>query len=147
MLSVNESNFENVVLSSQLPVLVKAYADWCPPCRRITPLVEALAEKIDHRAVVVKLDVDATPQLAARLHIDSIPAFVVFRNGDEIARMVGVQTEQRLMECSILTVTNRLQRDSRRPVPRIRFKSSTRIGMPELGSLTTNGPDWCKSPL
>ncbi|MFM7071512.1 MAG: DUF6717 family protein [Planctomycetota bacterium] len=98
MLSVNESNFEHVVLNSRLPVLVKAYADWCPPCRRVAPLIEALAEKIEGRAVVVKLDVDAAPQLAARLHMDSIPAFVVFQNGDEVARMVGVQTEQRLMK-------------------------------------------------
>lgn len=98
MFSVNESNFENVVLNSRLPVLVKAYADWCPPCRRVAPLIEALAEKIDGRAVVVKLDVDSAPELASRLHTDAIPAFVVFRGGHEVARMVGVQTEQQLMK-------------------------------------------------
>jgi len=98
MLSVNESNFEHVVLNSRLPVLVTAYADWCPSCRRVAPLVEALAEIIDGMAVVVKLNVDTAPQLAARLHTHSIPTFVVFRGGHEVARMVGVQTEQRLRE-------------------------------------------------
>jgi thioredoxin len=98
MLTVNESNFENVVLASRLPVLLKAYADWCPPCQQIAPMIEALEKRLDGRLLVVEVNVDEAEQLASELLLSSIPTLVVYRGGKEVTRFVGLQNEQKLIE-------------------------------------------------
>ena len=97
MISVNEANYGEVVLASKLPVLLDVYADWCPPCRRIAPLIEQLAVELEGRAVVAKLDSEANPNLIARLGINSLPTFLVFNEGVEVHRMVGLQSRETLL--------------------------------------------------
>lgn len=96
MIAVTEDNYD-ALLASKLPVLLDIYADWCPPCRRIAPLIEELAIELEGRAVVAKLDSEANPNLIARLGINSLPTFLVFDKGSEVHRMVGLQSREKLL--------------------------------------------------
>jgi thioredoxin 1 len=96
LIAVSEDNFD-ALLTSELPVLLDVYADWCPPCRRIAPLIEQLAVEIEGRALVAKLDSEAYPNLIARLGINSLPTFIVFDKGAEVHRMVGIQSRETLL--------------------------------------------------
>lgn len=97
MIAVTEDNFD-ALLASKLPVLLDVYADWCPPCRRMLPLIEQLAVELEGRAVVAKLDSEANPNLIARLGINSLPTFLVFNEGADVHRMVGIQPREKLLE-------------------------------------------------
>ena len=77
------------VQSSKLPVLVEFYADWCGPCRKVGPVVEALSEELTGRAKVIRVNVDEQRILAAQHGIRSIPTFIVFKNGSEVKRQTG----------------------------------------------------------
>ncbi len=96
MIAVTEDNFD-ALLASKLPVLLDVYADWCPPCRRMLPLIEQLANELEGRTVVAKLDSEANPNLIAKLGINSLPTFIVFNEGAEVHRMVGLQSRETLL--------------------------------------------------
>lgn len=96
MFTVTEDNFDALVESDVL-ILLDVYADWCPPCRRIAPLIEQLAVELEGRALVAKLDSEAYPNLIARLGINSLPTFLVFNEGAEVHRMVGLQSREKLL--------------------------------------------------
>ena len=81
--------FDKEVLSASGPVMVDFYADWCPPCRKLAPTVEALAAEFKGRVKVVKVNVSAARQLAARYGIRSIPTVMVFLDGEPVARTTG----------------------------------------------------------
>ena len=87
---VNEGTFEQVVLQSEKPVLVDFWAEWCGPCRALAPIVEAVAEEYAKSARVVKLNVDESPTVTQRYGIQGIPTLILFQEGKEKERMVGV---------------------------------------------------------
>ena len=87
---VSDSTFENEVLNSNQPVLVDFWAAWCAPCRMLAPTVEAVAEKFQGKAKVVKLNVDENVDSSSRYGIKGIPTLILFRNGKEAERVVGV---------------------------------------------------------
>jgi thioredoxin 1 len=89
-------NFENLVVDSNQPVLVDFYADWCAPCRVIGPVVDEFADDHVDRVGVYKVDVDSSPELAARFGVRSIPTLVLFRNGTPVETLVGVVTKGQL---------------------------------------------------
>lgn len=72
-------------------VLVDFYADWCGPCRILAPIIEDLAKEYEGKAVVAKVDIDANPQAAQSSGVMAVPTVIVFKNGKEAARLVGVQ--------------------------------------------------------
>jgi thioredoxin 2 len=95
----DEATFDAEVRAS-VPVVVDFWAEWCAPCRMIAPVLDAMAHDHAGRLKVVRVDVDANPQLAQRFNAMSIPLLVVFREGEEVDRVVGAvpraQLEQRL---------------------------------------------------
>jgi thioredoxin 1 len=91
----DQANFDQLVLNSDVPVLVDFYADWCGPCRMVAPVLDELArETTDAR--IVKVDVDQNPQLASRYGISSIPSLLVFKNGQVADQHTGVASKARL---------------------------------------------------
>jgi thioredoxin 1 len=91
----DESSFDELVLNSDVPVLVDFYADWCGPCRMIAPVLEEVARETPD-AKVVKVNVDQSPQLAASYAISSIPSLKVFENGRVVEEHVGLANKARL---------------------------------------------------
>ena len=92
------SNFEAEVLSADKPVLVDFWATWCAPCRMLGPVVEEVAEETEGRAIVGKLNVDEEMELARKYRVASIPTLIVFENGQEVRRSVGVIEKEDILE-------------------------------------------------
>lgn len=90
---VTSDRFDEAVLKSEKPVLVDFYADWCGPCKMLSPVVEQLAQESDAYRVC-KINVDEAPDIASRYGIMSIPTLIVFKNGQVAATSVGVQSKQ-----------------------------------------------------
>jgi len=86
---VTDGDFKKQVLDAQLPVLVDFWAAWCGPCRMIAPFVEELATDYAGKAVVAKMDTDANPQTPMQYGIMGIPTLIIFKNGQEVDRIVG----------------------------------------------------------
>ena len=89
-------NWEPEVLQASTPVLVDFWAAWCGPCRRIAPIVEALANEFTGRVAVGKLNVDEHPEVAARYRILSIPTLLLFRGGQVVEQRVGALPAEEL---------------------------------------------------
>jgi thioredoxin 1 len=95
-LEITDANFEQVVLQSDKPVMVDFWAEWCGPCRMLTPIVEEMASDYDGRAVIGKVNVDENPAVAAQFGIRNIPT-VIFVKGGEIAdKSVGAVPKAQL---------------------------------------------------
>ena len=88
---INESNFENVVLQSDKPVLVDCWAPWCMPCLTQHPILEKVADEIQGKALITSLNTEENRDEAYRLNIHSIPTLVIFKNGEERQRFIGLQ--------------------------------------------------------
>ncbi len=93
MVHVTDSTFDNVVLKSELPVVVDFYADWCGPCHIIEPVIERLSNEYKGRVVFAKLDTDDNQQIVERYDIMSIPTVMVFRNGKVKQSIIGAVPE------------------------------------------------------
>ena len=91
IMEVTDLSFEAEVLQSETPVLVDFWAEWCGPCRFVRPEVEAVAEQLGEQLKVVSLDIDVNPQAAARYGVMSIPTLLLFKGGEERARIVGAR--------------------------------------------------------
>jgi len=83
-------------VSGAIPVLVDFWAPWCVPCERLSPVVEALAREMEGRLGVAALDVDANPIAASRHAVLSLPTLILFREGQEVARLTGTASEKKL---------------------------------------------------
>jgi thioredoxin 1 len=94
LLNVGDSDFQNRVLESPRPVLVDFSAEWCGPCRAIEPVIEALASEYAGRVTFAKIDVDASPRLAARYGVRAVPTVMVVANGEIDRIFVGARPLQ-----------------------------------------------------
>lgn len=97
-LVITKENFEKEVMHSELPVMIDFWAPWCGPCKMLAPVVAELAEELDGKAKVSKVNVDEQPELAAAFQISSIPTVVVMNNGKVTQSSVGVCPKQQLLE-------------------------------------------------
>ena len=93
---LDEKNFENEVISNPETTLVDFYADWCGPCQMLSPIIEEIAnDKANYN--IGKVNVDKNQNLAAKYNVMSIPTLIVFKNGKEYSRMIGVQSKEKLL--------------------------------------------------
>ena len=93
-----DQNFENEVLKSDQPVLVDFWAEWCMPCRMLTPTIEKIAKDYAGRVKVGKLDTDANRDVASKYSISAIPTVILFRNGQVAQKFVGLRQERDFKE-------------------------------------------------
>lgn len=87
--ATTDSSFEQDILNSQTPVLVDFWAEWCGPCRALGPKLEEVAEAMDQKATVLKLNIDENPQTAAKFQVRSIPTMILFKDGKDVEQLVG----------------------------------------------------------
>lgn len=90
-------NFKKEVLKSEKPVLVDFYADWCGPCNAMAPVIEELATELDGKAKVGKINVDENSDIAVEYNVMSIPTLIIFKNGKEEKRLVGLRDKEELL--------------------------------------------------
>jgi thioredoxin 1 len=93
---VDEGTFKSEVLESEIPVLVDFWAPWCGPCQMVSPMLEAVAEKMGDKLKVVKMNTDENMQTAQNYEIMAIPSLLVFKKGEVVERIVGVKPQPQL---------------------------------------------------
>ncbi|MET7400148.1 thioredoxin [Dactylosporangium sp. NPDC005572] len=98
MRAVTDQTFADEVLASDVPVLVDFWAEWCPPCHRIAPVLDELSHEYEGRAKIVKLDADHNPETVRRYGVLSMPTLTVFRGGEVVSQVVGARPKSKLKE-------------------------------------------------
>ena len=94
---ISSADFQSKVLDAQGPVLVDFFATWCGPCKMLAPTLDQVAAEVAGRAKVVKVDIDASPDLAQRFGVMSVPTLAVFKGGKLVNQAVGVQPKPAIM--------------------------------------------------
>ncbi len=95
---LTQSNWEEEVLNSDIPVLVDFWAPWCGPCRMVAPVVSEIAEEYKGKLKVGKLNTDEEPEIAVRYGIMSIPTLMIFKNGEVVDQIIGAVPKEYLVE-------------------------------------------------
>ncbi|HRK02276.1 MAG TPA: thioredoxin [Oligoflexia bacterium] len=89
VLAVTDGNFENEVIKSNVPVLVDFWAEWCGPCRALSPTIDELADQYAGKVKITKVNVDENPEVPGRFRIRGIPTLLMFKNGQLVDQLVG----------------------------------------------------------
>ncbi len=90
------TSFNQLIQQSKLPVVVDFWAEWCGPCKMVSPSLERIAKEYSGKLLVVKINVDEKPHIAAQYQIQSIPTIMMFQNGQAVMRLVGAQPYESL---------------------------------------------------
>lgn len=104
MKAVTDATFTSEVLKSDKPVLVDFWADWCQPCRKVEPLLSEIAQEMGDKVTIVKLDIDANPEVTRAYQVLSVPTLTVFKGGEPVQSLVGARPKGdliRLIEAAL----------------------------------------------
>ena len=97
-IELTDSNFDQKISSSEVPVLVDYWAEWCGPCKMVGPILEELANDFEGKIIIGKVDVDTNKDSAAKQKVMSIPTLVLFKNGQPVDQRIGALTKNQLEE-------------------------------------------------
>ena len=89
VLPINESSFESEVVNSDLPVLIDFWAEWCGPCKEISPLLDEISNEMKNKIKIVKINIDENPNIPSQYGVQSIPTLIIFKKGEPVATKVG----------------------------------------------------------
>jgi thioredoxin 1 len=95
---VTDANFENEVIKSTEPVVVDFFAEWCGPCKAMSPALEQVAQEMAGKVKVVKIDVDQNPEITQKYRIQAMPTLMVFKGGKVAAQQVGALVQKKKLE-------------------------------------------------
>jgi thioredoxin 1 len=98
VMNVTDKNFESEVLKANLPVLVDFWAEWCGPCKMISPIVDEISQELSGKLKVVKVNVDDAQELAGSYQIMSIPTLLLFKKGEAVEQIVGAMPKDQLLK-------------------------------------------------
>lgn len=98
-------NFESII-SSNTPVLVDFFAEWCGPCKAQSPILKEIASELGEKVKVIKIDVDKNPEIAMKFHIQGVPTLMVFKNGRQMFRQSGMMTKPQIYNILINSTSN-----------------------------------------
>ena len=92
--TLNQQNFDSAITHNTVPVLVDFWAEWCGPCKMLAPVLDEIAADQAGKSVIAKVNIDESPELAARFGITAIPTLIVFKNGQPVRTLRGVQSRR-----------------------------------------------------
>lgn len=95
---VTDADFDQAVLKSDTPVLVDFWADWCPPCRMIAPILDEIAGEHGDKLKIAKLDYDANPRVPAKYNVLGLPTLLLFKNGEPVQQITGAKPKRALLQ-------------------------------------------------
>ena len=95
---VSDINFDQEVLQSSIPVLVDFWAPWCGPCRALGPTIDALAQELEGKVKILKLNTDENPESAVRFRINSIPNLIFFKDGKPVDQLIGAVDKTKILD-------------------------------------------------
>ena len=98
VVTITKENYDEEVIKSSVPVLLDFWATWCGPCRMLSPIVDEIANEVEGKAKIGKINVDEQPDLAQQFGIMSIPTLVFMKNGEIVAKEVGVRSKQAILD-------------------------------------------------
>ena len=96
--TVTDATFDDEVLKSETPVLVDFWADWCPPCKMISPVLDQIGEEYDGRLTIAKVDYDANPGAPSRYGVLGLPTLLLFKDGEVVQQIVGAKPKRALLQ-------------------------------------------------
>ena len=97
-LHVTTESFELEVLKSDVPVVVDFWAEWCSPCKMVSPIIDEISEELEGKIKVVKVNIDEAQEIAASFNIMSIPNIIIFKKGEMVEQLVGAMSKEQLLE-------------------------------------------------
>jgi thioredoxin 1 len=98
IVTLSDSTFDEEIKGSTEPILVDFWAEWCGPCKMITPTLEEMAQEFAGRLTIAKLNVDDSPDVARRFEVMSIPTLILFKDGEPVQRLVGAKGKGQLVQ-------------------------------------------------
>ncbi len=98
VVDVTQDTFRSAVIDSDKPVVVDFWAEWCGPCKKLSPMIEEIADEMDGQVTVAKVDVDSERTLGAMFQIMSIPSVLIFKNGEKVDEFVGLRPKAEIID-------------------------------------------------
>ena len=98
VLTITDSNFDKEVMGSEKPVIIDFYAEWCGPCKMMSPVIDKIAEELGDTVKVGKVNSDENPQLVEQFEIMSIPTIFIFKNGEISKKFIGFTDKQEIID-------------------------------------------------